>query len=513
MDSTLFIIHLEDDLNDAECIEDSLRQQWADCKIIRVQSEVDFTQALERNETDLILADYSLPSFNGLKALNIARNMCPGIPFIFVTGTLGEEVAIETMKNGATDYVLKSRLSRLIPAIKRALREKDELSKHKSLELTISKLMLAIEQSPLSIVMTDTEGTIEFVNLGMTRLTGYTIEEIIGQNMRILKSGMTKPESYQALWETITSGNVWEGEFCNKKKNGDLYFEKAEIAPVKDPSGTIINYVGVKENITESRRIKEELLHSEKMALLGVLAAGIAHEINSPMTFISSNVATLVKYSESLFEYIAHVDGQLPKDLNSTKSRDRLKIDTILAELPDSLKDTQDGLERVKKIIKNLKSFSYADTKDLQLVDLNEIIESAINISWNELKFKATLTKEFRDLEPILCYPQQLNQVFINLLVNASQAIDKYGEIAIRTWTDGDALFVSVCDNGCGISPENLERIFETFFTTKGAGKGTGLGLAISKEIVKKHNGDITVESEVGKGSTFTVKLPSKPLT
>ncbi len=509
MDTTLLhFIHLEDDLDDAECIEDCLRNQWADCKIIRVQTEAEFTHALQQKDTELILSDYSLPTFNGLAALSIARRTCPEIPFIFVTGTLGEEMAIETMKNGATDYVLKNRLSRLIPAITRALREQEELCKHKSLELTISKLMLAIQQSPLSIIMTGVDGAIEFVNSGMTKVTGYTAGELIGRNMRLLKSGLAKPEFYRELWETITAGKVWEGEFCNKHKNGALYYEKAVIAPVKDSSGEIINYVGVKENITESRRIKEELLQNEKMALLGVLAAGIAHEINSPMAFISSNVVTLLKYSDRLLEYIPLLEGRVANDGQVLESRASLRIDTILTDMPEALKDAREGIERVKSIIRNLKSFSYADTKELQLADLHEIIESAINISWSELKVKVTLTRDFSRIEPVLCHPQQLNQVFINLLVNAAQSIDKNGEITIHTWTDSDAVFVSVRDTGCGIPPENRKHIFEAFFTTKAVGKGTGLGLSISNEIIKKHGGDISVESKVGAGSTFTVKLP-----
>jgi two-component system NtrC family sensor kinase len=176
-------------------------------------------------------------------------------------------------------------------------------------------------------------------------------------------------------------------------------------------------------------------------------------------------------------------------------------VDSLVAE-------SLEGSERVKKIVQDLKSFSRVDEAEYKVVDIAECLESTINIVWNELKYKVNLVKEFEDLPPIRCYPQQLNQVFMNLLVNAGQAIENQGEVRVRTWQKGDDAFIAVSDSGCGIPEESRARIFEPFFTTKEVGVGTGLGLSISYDIVKKHNGEITVESEEGKGTTFTVRIP-----
>jgi two-component system NtrC family sensor kinase len=175
----------------------------------------------------------------------------------------------------------------------------------------------------------------------------------------------------------------------------------------------------------------------------------------------------------------------------------------------DMVEESLEGVERIKRIVASLKSFSRKDENVLADANLNELIESTLTIVWNEIKYVATLAKELGDIPLIKCYPAQLNQVIMNLLVNAGHAIEKQGDITVRTWHDGDNAFFSVADTGCGIPEANLQRIFEPFFTTKETGKGTGLGLSIVYEIVRKHNGTIQVESEPGRGTTFTVSLPA----
>jgi len=190
------------------------------------------------------------------------------------------------------------------------------------------------------------------------------------------------------------------------------------------------------------------------------------------------------------------------------EQRKRLKMDYILEDIPQLIAESLEGAQRVRKIVQDLKSFSRVDESEHKRVDINECLDSTINIVWNEIKYVATLEREYGDIPPLLCYPQQINQVFMNLLVNAAHAIEGKGVIRVRTWREGDSLCVAVSDTGCGIAPEIQKRIFEPFFTTKEVGKGTGLGLSISYDIIRKHQGDIVVESEPGKGSTFTVKLP-----
>ncbi len=262
------------------------------------------------------------------------------------------------------------------------------------------------------------------------------------------------------------------------------------------------------------KETQSQMLQREKMASIGQLAAGVAHEINNPMGFISSNMHSLGKYTKKIVEFI-HIQEQTVMSANSpelTKEiethKKKLKIDFILEDIDQLLEESLDGADRVKKIVQNLKSFSRVDEAEHNFANINNCIESTLNMVWNELKYKATVTKEYGDIPMTMCYPQQLNQVFVNLLINASHAIEKQGEIRIKTWNGNDMVNISVSDTGRGIEKEKIERIFEPFFTTKPVGKGTGLGLSITYDIIKKHNGLITVDSEAGKGTTFNIKIP-----
>lgn len=228
------------------------------------------------------------------------------------------------------------------------------------------------------------------------------------------------------------------------------------------------------------------------------------------MGFIISNLGTLGKYVDRLKEFMhaqsAFIIPEKSEELEET--RKKLKVDYIIEDTNSLLKESLDGAERVKKIVQDLKSFSRVDEAEHKMADINAGIESTINIVWNELKYKATVKKEYGDIPLTKCNPGQLNQVFMNILVNAAHAIEKQGEITVKTWHDNGYIFISISDTGCGIPKKNINRIFEPFFTTKEVGKGTGLGLSIAYDIVKKHNGDIMVESETGKGTTFAIKIP-----
>ncbi len=270
----------------------------------------------------------------------------------------------------------------------------------------------------------------------------------------------------------------------------------------------------LEETYRELKSAQSAILQREKMASIGQLAAGVAHEINNPIGFVSGNLRALNKYIDKFTEFIDFQSEIIEKlnvseaveELNTEKKK--LKIDYIREDIKDLIKESLDGTERVSKIVQNLKTFSRIDEASYKMADINECIESTVNIVWNELKYKAEVKKDYGNIPHIKCYPQELNQVFMNLLVNASHAIEHFGEIIIKTWHDRENIFISVSDTGCGISEEVKNRIFEPFFTTKDVGKGTGLGLSITYDIIKKHNGEITVESEMGKGSTFTVKIP-----
>lgn len=273
----------------------------------------------------------------------------------------------------------------------------------------------------------------------------------------------------------------------------------------------------VQEVSNDLKKTHAKMLQGEKMASIGQLAAGVAHEINNPVGFINSNLKTLNKYVERLTGFIdtqaQAISSSCPPTVREeieTQYRKR-KLDLITADAKDLITESLEGTDSVKNLVQNLKSFSRIDDIECKPTDINAGIESALLICGNELKYVATLNKEYGDLPLTMAYSQQLNQVFMNLLVNAAHAIQTQGEIGIRSRHEDGMIIVSISDTGCGIAKENIDKIFDPFFTTKEVGKGTGLGLSIIYDIVQKHQGDITVVSEPEKGTTFTIKLPVVP--
>lgn len=256
-----------------------------------------------------------------------------------------------------------------------------------------------------------------------------------------------------------------------------------------------------------------QLLQSEKMASIGQLAAGVAHEINNPIAFVNTNLGVLQAYVSDfllLLEAYEQVEASLTDDARQGMEdmKDRIDLAYLREDVGKLVNESIDGLQRVKRIVQDLKDFSHVDNTGKQWASLEKGLDSTLNVVWNELKYKADVVKEYGGIREIECLPSQLNQVFLNLLVNAAHAIETHGVITVRTGQDAEHVWVEVEDTGKGIIPENLERIFNPFFTTKPVGMGTGLGLSLSYGIVKKHGGQITVKSEVNKGSVFRVVLP-----
>jgi signal transduction histidine kinase len=259
--------------------------------------------------------------------------------------------------------------------------------------------------------------------------------------------------------------------------------------------------------------VHTQLLQSEKMASIGQLAAGVAHEINNPVGFVNSNLGTLGKYITNMFDVIAAYEAAESKvgaNAFPEVSQIKKKVDYayLTEDIPSLMKESQDGLARVKRIVQDLKDFSHVDESNWQHANLEQGMDSTLNVVANEIKYKAKVVKVYAGIPDVECMPSQLNQVFMNMLVNAAQAIESNGTITVRSGSEGDLVWMEVEDTGKGISPEHLNRIFDPFFTTKPVGQGTGLGLALSYGIVKKHDGRIEVKSVVGKGSTFRVWLP-----
>ncbi|MFH0754941.1 MAG: ATP-binding protein [Candidatus Omnitrophota bacterium] len=276
----------------------------------------------------------------------------------------------------------------------------------------------------------------------------------------------------------------------------------------------------LKQAYEDLKHTQMQLIQSEKMATVGQLAAGVAHEINNPTGFVISNMDSLQRYVSDISRMFAkyqEIDIYLknqPGDnvLQLSESVENLKkelgLDLILEDLPKLTNESIDGMTHISKIVKDLRSFSHSDDGRLVKADIHEVIQSALNIARGEIKYRVELVKDYGQVPSVYCFPQLLSQVFLNLIVNAAQAIPKQGKIVIRTFMDNNESVIEISDTGSGISPEIQKHIFEPFFTTKPVGKGTGLGLSMAYSIIERHKGTITVTSQVGEGSTFTIRLP-----
>ncbi|MEN6423643.1 MAG: ATP-binding protein [Smithella sp.] len=403
----------------------------------------------------------------------------------------------------------------------------------------------------------DINGKFIFVNDAMCNILGYAREELIGQKFWYLLDEPTVKTLYTAVDKSCrTNEPVRLLDMEVFTKEGKKLVSETSVSIIKDTEGSIIGCRGISRDVTERRQMEEvlkknqeelirknteideqrkhiqhalerlektyeelkasqlKILQQEKMASIGQLAAGVAHELNNPMAFISSNLGTLDKYVHRLMDFITTQSEIIESLQDKTvvkkvdEKRRELKLDYVVKDIRGMIRESLDGSDRVKKIVHELNCFSRMDEEEYKEADIHECIESAITIVWNELKYKTTLEKDYGNLPRIKCYPRQMNQIFVNLLINAVHSIDEKGIIRIKTRRKNGSICMDVSDSGGGIPQENLAKIFEPFFTTKAPGKGTGLGLSITYEIVQKHKGEITVKSEVGRGTTFTIKIP-----
>jgi PAS domain S-box-containing protein len=400
------------------------------------------------------------------------------------------------------------------------------------------KLSEALSQLREAIVITDTGLRITYVNPAFTQLFGYAENEIVGAPLSLLAppDDRTAPAPAEVARMARETGG-FHGEVRRRAKSGALIPVLINVAPVKDAAGSVVNYVGAMSDLTELKHAEAEiharmaelarindrlsqaqgqLLQSEKMASIGLLAAGVAHEINNPVGFIKSNYQTLKTYVED-YDRIVDAYGEVERrdDLPAQAfSRVRRLMDEadfayVRQDIRQLLSESGDGIDRVVKIIRDLRDFSRIDNEEtFREEDIHQGLESTLNVVWNQLKYTCEIRREYADLPPVECVLSQLNQVFMNLFVNAAQAIERHGTITIRTGTRDDRVWVEIADTGTGIAPEQLQRIFDPFFTTKPVGKGTGLGLSVSYSIIQKHHGSIEVESRPGSGTTFRIWLP-----
>jgi len=370
-----------------------------------------------------------------------------------------------------------------------------DITERKRGEERLALLAMAVEQSAESIMITDPDGVIQYVNPAFERITCYTRKEALGQNPRLLKSGKQDPEFYRRMWDTLTQGDFWDGRLINKKKDGTLYEEEATISPVKDDEGRTVNYVAAKRDITREVELEVEMRQAQKMEAVGVLAGGVAHDFNNILAVIMME-ADLTGMSHGL-----------PADVR------------------EGLKEIKTATKRAADLTRQLLLFSRRQVMQSRALDLNGVVT-------NLVKMLGRIVGEDVDIQldlsprPLITHADagMLEQVLMNLVVNGRDAMPKGGRIVIatddRTFTAGELSLIPgatpgryvrlrVTDSGGGIRPGDLPHIFEPFFTTKETGKGSGLGLATVFGIVKQHKGWITVDSEVGQGATLRMMLPA----
>jgi PAS domain S-box-containing protein len=371
-----------------------------------------------------------------------------------------------------------------------------DITARKKAEEDLRTLSRAIEQSPASIIITDLAGVIQYVNPRFTDVSGYTFEEVRGKTPRILKSSQTTSDHYRVLWSTIKAGHEWHGEFCNRKKNGELFWESASISPVLDDYGKIAHFVAVKEDITEHRRFEEHLRRSQRLEAVGALASGIAHDLNN------------------ILAPVLMAPGLLMETVRTEQERELLDL-------------VQQSAQRASEVVKQLLTFSRGSGGERVPLHVKHLVREMRGITAETFPRNITVRSTVAPgLQPVLGDATQLHQVLLNLCVNARDAMPEGGTLTLcceNTLVNeelarvnppakaGRYIMIRVSDTGHGMAPELVERIFDPFFTTKEIGKGTGLGLSTVLGIVRSHGGFLTVESEPGQGSTFRVYLPAAP--
>ena len=508
MPHELKILHLEDDRRDAELVRETLAADGIIAEVECVDTESGYVCALKRRKFDLILADYSLPSFDGGTALAIANKHAPGIPFIFVSGSLGEEVAIESLKSGATDYVLKHRLQRLSHAVYRAIEERSEREKRKlaseALQASESRYRELFESNPLPMWVYDLE-TRAFleVNAAAIKTYGYSREEFLGMTIKDLRPAPDVP----ALPDPIagpSSGLEQPGTWRHRKRDGTIIYVEitthainsterpCEIVLANDVTERKQNeeqlrqaLADLQEKNAELAATTQQLWQASKLATMGELAASIAHELNNPL-------ATIALRTEAVI-------GQLWQDEGKRRA-----LEVVLKEV-----------DRMATLVNNLLQFSRRSHRQVSTVDLREEVKTSLDfLSYHLRNHKIEAVCEFAaELPTVQADRQQLRQLFLNLLTNACDAMPNGGKLIVRATPEflenAEAVGIEFADNGEGIPPKNLEKIWEPFFTTKPEGKGTGLGLAICRRIVEEPGGTIVIESPAGGGTTVRMVFPA----
>jgi two-component system cell cycle sensor histidine kinase/response regulator CckA len=500
MNNPIRILYVEDCPYDREIIADALRREDLDCEFVYAASEEEFKKALARQSYDLILSDFTLPSFSGAAALELVRADRPDIPFLFVSGTIGEERAVESLRQGATDYVLKDRLDRLGQAVRRALHEAEE---HRE-RLRAEQLLRASEERFRQVVenihevfwLTDPDkNVLHYISPGYEQIWGRTCESLY-QSPRAWLDAIHGEDRQRVFDAALTKQSIGEYDEVYRviRPDGSVRWVHDRAFPLNDAGGKAYRVAGIAEDITQQRNLEEQIRHMQKMESIGQLAGGIAHDFNNALTVIRLHASLLAS-------------GPLTETAK------------------ESVKGISQAGEHATTLTQQLLTFSRRREIQIRELNLNEIVAGIIKMIRRVLGKSIALQFSAGEIRPILADAGMLEQVFMNLALNARDAMPNGGSLNIRTGMEtisetfaqqnpaasaGSFVWLEMTDTGVGIPPENLSKVFEPFFTTKEPGKGTGLGLASVYGIVKQHRGWITLQSQANCGTTFKIYLPAR---
>ena len=516
-------------------------------QVVSAENGAKAWEILQKEKANLLVTDWVMPEMDGLtlckKIRDAYQEKSSYLYIIVITSKSQKEDLVQVFESGADDYIakpfdpdeFKARVSTARRIIE--LEKKHSMIEHSLLRKTTQLTKLLKERDCLyniSRMINDPDASYDDI---LTRSVGMILSAF-KKSDNICVRIKANNNIYQSENFIETSHILTSDIIAGKSRAGvlDVFYIDDDFSGEDSPFNkedkrflsTVASRLGIfmerKKAEEEKKSIQSQLLQSEKMASIGQLAAGIAHEINNPTGFVSSNLKTLEDYHkdchqlmEAYRKYIFGTNGSSGDSdngdgkLSTDEIRDleeELDIEYILNDSFDLISESLEGANRIKKIVQDMKNYAHPGDDKAKYTDINDNIESTLNVVWNELKYKAEIVKEYGDIPEVKCYPQQLNQVFGNLLVNAAQAIEEKGKIKISTSQANGHVQVIISDTGSGIKQEDLSKIFDPFFTTKPVGKGTGLGLNVVYNIIKKHNGTITAKSEIGSGTSFTIKLP-----
>lgn len=492
----LRVLIIEDSEDDALLLVRILRRSGYDLTYERADTAAAMNAALDKQAWDIIIADYTMPEFSGLDALTVMNGRGLDLPFIIVSGSIGEDVAVVAMKAGAHDYILKGNLARLIPAVERELREVEVRQARQQAEETLGLLQSGVQQLEEAIVITTAEFAspgprIVYVNEAFIKMTGYTREEVIGNTLALLQRSKAEQSILENSRARLSKGEAVSRETTNYRKDGREFISEWHIAPIRNQQGNVTHLVSIQRDITARRRAEAELqqqreaLHqSEKLATMGQLLAGVAHELNNPLSVVMGQAALL------------------RQSIRSKRQMER--ADKIVQ-----------AAERCARIVNNFLALARQRPPERHPVHLNQVVREAVELLAYPLRVDSV--EVYFDLAeelPVLrADAHQLHQVVVNLVANAHQAmretpLPRRLTLATGVAESGGRVWLEVRDTGPGIAPKVYERIFEPFFTTKPPGVGTGLGLSLCQSIIAGHGGVISVVCPEAAGAVFRVELP-----